>query len=643
MKRRLLSLLALLVIVVTGAKADGIVATKADVGKVLCTDGSIKETVSAATNAGKTPAAMIAYVNEKTGEGLAIALEDETGTYLWNSAKSAAAAHEPLVAGGTWRLPSVEDFEYMMRGCAGYFNYYSGVGYGGGEKTAYYFKNLIEKMEAAGCTTMQYNPSSFYFTRSIYEANYQQFVATLFVFENGIYHTPDGQFSHESGSYPRPIRACLAFNELPAGAVKDVQLDRSSISVILNGVGSLTAKMFPSDPTNPKVVWTTSNSNVKLYSDNACTHEVSGETEVHTVYVKGMATGSSDITVTSCADNTKTASCTATVSNVDVTSFSLSPTSATMGIDEVISLKATIYPNQASDKTVKWTTNNSRVKLYFDAECTSAVGSAATEALTVYAKGVDMGNVTITATSNSNSSKKGTCTVTVTKGVATLSEAVDNSVFIASHVGKTFDITLTRTLKGNMWNTFSVPFNISHDQMTQLFTGAAFVMALRTTDYNDGNLVFNCGSAWQIVAGTAYLVKLEYDLVNPIFHDVIISDAYTSEYQWSTYADFVPVINPVNLPAGDKTKLFVIPNDLLTYPVKDSTIKGFRGYFQLKGSAAASEARSFSIDFGGEATGLNGVLVNSEGEVGEVYNLKGQRVTAPQKGLYIVNGKKIIK
>ena len=84
--------------------------------------------------------------------------------------------------------------------------------------------------------------------------------------------------------------------------------------------------------------------------------------------------------------------------------------------------------------------------------------------------------------------------MTVTKGVATLSEAVDNSAFIASHVGKTFDITLTRTLKGNVWNTFSVPFNISHDQMTQLFIGAAFVMGLRTTDYNDGNLVFNCGS-----------------------------------------------------------------------------------------------------------------------------------------------------
>ena len=642
MKRKLLSLLALLVIAVTGAKADGITATTADVGKVLCTDGSIYATVSAANADGKTPAAMIAYVNEKTGEGLAIALEDETGTYLWSAAKSAAAAHEPLVAGGTWRLPSVEDFEYMMRGCAGYFNYYSGVGYGGGDKTAYYFKNLIEKMEAAGCTTMQYNPSSFYFTRSIYEANYQQFVATLFIFENGIYHTPDGQFSHESGSYPRPIRACLAFNELPEGAVKDLQLS-SNFSVKVNSVVSITATMFPSDPTNPKVVWTTSNGNVKLYSDYACTSEVSGETEVHKVYVKGIAAGSSVITVTSCADNTKTASCTATVSNVNVTSVSLNQATASVNVDDVIGLIASISPSNASDKTVKWTTNNSKVKLYFDEACTSPVGSAATGVLTVYVKGVDKGTATVTATSNDNSTKKATCTVTVNNGVATLSEANDNSAFIASRVGKTYDITLMRTLEGNEWNTFSVPFNIDHAQMISMFGEGAFIMALRGTEYDNGNLVFKCGSVWQIAAGNAYLVKLEYDLVNPTFHDVIISDAYTSEYPWSTYADFVPVINPVTLTAGDKTKLFVIPNDLLTYPVKDSTIKGFRGYFQLKGSAAAAAARSFSIDFGGEATGLSGVLVNSEGGVGEVYNLKGQRVTSPQKGLYIVNGKKVIK
>ncbi|MBQ8487319.1 MAG: hypothetical protein IJ533_06695, partial [Prevotella sp.] len=42
----------------------------------------------------------------------------------------------------------------------------------------------------------------------------------------------------------------------------------------------------------------------------------------------------------------------------------------------------------------------------------------------------------------------------------------------------------------------------------------------------------------------------------------------------------------------------------------------------------------------GDATAISAVkTVKADGEV---YNLNGQRVAAPQKGLYIVNGKKVI-
>ena len=59
-KTRFISMLVLLMTAVTGAWADGIVCTASDLGKVLCTDGSIYENVSAATTAGKTAAAVIA-------------------------------------------------------------------------------------------------------------------------------------------------------------------------------------------------------------------------------------------------------------------------------------------------------------------------------------------------------------------------------------------------------------------------------------------------------------------------------------------------------------------------------------------------------------------------------------------------------
>ena len=56
MKTKIFTLFIALFAIASGAKADVINATKADVGKVVCSDGSIYATVSAATAAGKTAA-----------------------------------------------------------------------------------------------------------------------------------------------------------------------------------------------------------------------------------------------------------------------------------------------------------------------------------------------------------------------------------------------------------------------------------------------------------------------------------------------------------------------------------------------------------------------------------------------------------
>ena len=58
--------------------------------------------------------------------------------------------------------------------------------------------------------------------------------------------------------------------------------------------------------------------------------------------------------------------------------------------------------------------------------------------------------------------------------------------------------------------------------------------------------------------------------------------------------------------------------------------------------ANPSGSRAVSMVFGGEATGIDNLTpALSEGE-GVVYNLRGQRVAQPTKGLYIVNGKKVV-
>ena len=69
-----------------------------------------------------------------------------------------------------------------------------------------------------------------------------------------------------------------------------------------------------------------------------------------------------------------------------------------------------------------------------------------------------------------------------------------------------------------------------------------------------------------------------------------------------------------------------------------ATVPVGKAYLEFDGDVPAP---SLSFDFG-ETTGIN--AVNGEGFMvnGEYYNLAGQRVAQPTKGLYIVNGKKVV-
>ena len=76
---------------------------------------------------------------------------------------------------------------------------------------------------------------------------------------------------------------------------------------------------------------------------------------------------------------------------------------------------------------------------------------------------------------------------------------------------------------------------------------------------------------------------------------------------------------------------------------KSPTVAANRAYLQFTASSPSTSRDILDID-GGDATGIN--MVNGEGlkvNGSDVYyNLQGQRVLYPTKGLYIVNGKKII-
>ena len=69
-----------------------------------------------------------------------------------------------------------------------------------------------------------------------------------------------------------------------------------------------------------------------------------------------------------------------------------------------------------------------------------------------------------------------------------------------------------------------------------------------------------------------------------------------------------------------------------------ATIPVGKAYLEF---AEEISAPSLSFNFG-ETTGIDEVRGKMEDVRGEYYNLAGQRVAQPTKGLYIVNGKKVI-
>jgi len=107
------------------------------------------------------------------------------------------------------------------------------------------------------------------------------------------------------------------------------------------------------------------------------------------------------------------------LATISVTGVTLNPTSTTLTAGgDAVALTAAVSPNDATDKTVKWSVGGNdagAVKLYSDANCTAGneIGTDATSTLIVYAKGISAGSATVTATSNADSEMEASCDVTV--------------------------------------------------------------------------------------------------------------------------------------------------------------------------------------------------------------------------------------
>lgn len=228
----------------------------------------------------------------------------------------------------------------------------------------------------------------------------------------------------------------------------------------------------------------------------------------------------------------------------------------------------------------------------------------------------------------------------------TLGNATDNSTTIDTYKGEIVNVKLSdRTLyKDGSWNTLCLPFSLTAEQVTNQLAPES-LMTLQSSSFSNGTLTLNFVSATSIEAGKPYIIKWTggSPLESTTFTGVTIANATANVN--ADNVDFIGIYSPLNITEADNTKLYLSNANTLYYPNAEMTIGAFRAYFQLRGITAADLPQSAIIlNFDAEGTtGLNSLTpALSQGE--GVYTLDGRKLNAmpTQKGVYIVNGKKVV-
>jgi alpha-L-fucosidase 2 len=160
--------------------------------------------------------------------------------------------------------------------------------------------------------------------------------------------------------------------------VSGIVLDKISVELFEGETITLTATVSPDNATDKTVTWSTSDATIATVDNNGV--------------VKAIKVGK--VTITAKAGD-KTATCEVTVKPIPVIEITLDKTTAELVEGESLTIVATVSPDNATDKTVTWSTSDASIATV-DNNCV--------------VKAIKAGKVTITAEAGGLTA---TCEITV--------------------------------------------------------------------------------------------------------------------------------------------------------------------------------------------------------------------------------------
>ena len=300
----------------------------------------------------------------------------------------------------------------------------------------------------------------------------------------------------------------------------------------------------------------------------------------------------------------------------------LSKSKATIEKGKTLTLKATITPSDLSDKSVTWKSSNTKV---------------ATVTSSGKVKGVKAGTATITCTSKATGAKA-TCIVTVVNGLVTLNKT-------EAYVQKGKTMTLKATVTPKTLKDKTVTWESSNTKIATV-TKAGKVKGVKygTTTITCTSVATGAKATCQVTVGNVVINMSEFTLKK------------------SRAVTLVATVYPTTL--TDKSVTWESSNKKVATVTSSGKVKGIKAGTAtitctavatgLKGTCTVtvlsnSEARSMNGD-DDELTDIKELESPAVVEPFDVYDLSGHKVLHQvtsvdglPDGIYIVNGKKILK
>lgn len=240
--------------------------------------------------------------------------------------------------------------------------------------------------------------------------------------------------------------------------------------------------------------------------------------------------------------------------------------------------------------------------------------------------------------------------------------------------GELITAKVNRAMAAGVWTTCVLPFSLNKQQVDAIF-GKTYdrdtpngTQILYFDRVEGTKAIFVRHAYNNIVAGKPFLIKPTKDVasINTAevkgYPYVTIENAAPAEWcKGNGYVWMSSYSNDLTVKEGD---CFISNNDgsFKNFVGDPGTLKGFRGYLKNIGTNGVSEAKKLTVGMGSnvttdETSAIDGILIDGDMPAdsvtaadGKVYNLNGQVVATSYRqfqalpgGVYVVNGKKVVK